>query len=152
MRATFPNLLNPSRFVHPKIIWWRVQIVEFIICNFLLSLHYRTLFSTNRNQFYSLNIRDQVSHPLQTFTLSPPNFPFTWLLLLSFCRSICLSFLPHDLPLKLPNGFILNLVSDVYTTLCLNNLVLPHMGIPYKNSNLTTEMKQSYVQKACRPT
>jgi hypothetical protein len=102
--------------------------------NFLLSLHYSSLFSDTLNQCSSLNVRDQVSHPLHSgcklyglINLYPGTGEFSVHMTVTF---IFLSIrLPHDSSLKLLNGFILNLVSDIYAKLCLDNLVLPHMGL-----------------------
>jgi hypothetical protein len=57
---------------HPDSIWWRAQVINFLIMpptlsSLLgLSIVLITLFSSNLSLCFSLNVRDLLSHPYKT--------------------------------------------------------------------------------------
>jgi hypothetical protein len=68
-----PCPFQPLRLVHPKNIWWRVQIMKFIMrfsetsCYFLrFKYSFSILFSNTVCLHSSHNVRDQVSHLYET--------------------------------------------------------------------------------------
>jgi hypothetical protein len=71
-----PHPSHSSWFYHSHDIWWRVQIIKFLICIFLHSsitsslldpnIILNTLFSNTPSLRSSLNVSEQVSHPYKT--------------------------------------------------------------------------------------
>jgi hypothetical protein len=73
--ACYMPWLSHHLWFHHPVFWWIVQIMELLIvrcspvfCDFtsLLSRYSPPLFTNSLNLCYSLNVRDEVTHPYKT--------------------------------------------------------------------------------------
>ena len=75
-KCYMPHLFHFSWFDQPNNVWWGVQISQLLFCSFLHppvtsslldpNILLSTLFSNTLNLHTSLNVSDQVAHPIKT--------------------------------------------------------------------------------------